>query len=354
MLDLTAAPENLKSRWLDVGQSSWGSEESLSGGSPVTLQPPASGQWAIVIQPSCSVAGDVNGDCVVNTTDLYIMACDWLDSGYFVEPEGPGTEGLVGHWKFDETTGLIALDSSSGGHDGTLENFSGDDSQWVTGQLDGALKFDGISEVVEHRVSVGSFDVVENGITLTAWVWSDREDMGDYSFGADSRIISKATGTAADSHYWMLSTDKFTRLRFRLNTDEGSGPSVTTLASDQYVFGRYEWTHVAATWDGSTMRIYKNGNVVASIAKGGMISTDSSVEVVIGNQPAGAGTKPWDGMIDDVRIYDNALSEAEIEWLMDLGGPPIYVPLNSQADLYEDDKIDLKDFAILAENWLRQ
>jgi len=109
---------------------------------------------------------------------------------------------------------------------------------------------------------------------------------------------------------------------------------------------------VAATWDGSTMRIYKNGNVVASIAKGGMISTDSSVEVVIGNQPAGAGTKPWDGMIDDVRIYDNALSEAEIEWLMDLGGPPIYVPLNSQADLYEDDKIDLKDFAILAENWL--
>jgi len=350
-LDLTAAPENLKFRWLDIGQSSWGSEEPLSGGSAVTLQTPASGQWAIAIQPICSVAGDVDGDCVVNTEDLYIMACDWLESDYTIYPEGPGTEGLVGHWKFDETTGLIALDSSSSGYNGTLENFSGDNSQWVAGQLDGALKFDGTSEAVDHRVSVGSFDVVENGITLTAWVWSDRYDQNDYSFGADSRIISKATGGSNEDHYWMLSTDKFTKLRFRLNTDEGSGPSVTVLASSQYVFGQYEWTHVAATWDGSTMRIYKNGNVVASVAKGGTISTNSSVGVAIGNQPAGAGIKPWDGMIDDVRIYNYALPEADIQYLAGVS-EPIYVPLDSPADLYEDGKINLKDFAVLAENWL--
>jgi Concanavalin A-like lectin/glucanases superfamily/Family of unknown function (DUF6298) len=351
-IDLTAAPENMVYKWLDVGQSSWGSENSISGGSLVNLQTPASGQWAIVMQPICSVAGDVDGDCEVNIEDLYIMACDWLDSDYFVESEGPSTEGLVGHWKFDETTGLTALDSSIGGHNGTLENFSGDDLQWVTGQLDGALKFDGTSEAVDHRVSVGTFDVTGTGITLAAWIWSDRVDQGDHSFGAGARIISKAIGGSNEDHYWMLSTDQFTTLRFRLNTDDGSGPLVTALMSDQYVFGRYEWTHVAATWDGSMMRIYKNGNVVASVAKGGTISTNDTVGVAIGNQPAGAGSYPWDGMIDDVRIYDNALSETEIEWLMELGGPPIYVPLNSPADLYEDGKINLKDFAVLAENWL--
>jgi len=180
---------------------------------------------------------------------------------------------------------------------------------------------------------------------------SDRVDQGDFSFGADSRIISKATSGSNEDHYWMLSTDKFTKLRFRLNTDEGSGPSVTVLKSPQYTLLQGEWAHVAATWDGSMMRIYKNGNEAAGVAKGGTISTNNTVGVAVGNQPSGTGVKPWDGPIDDVCIYDYALSEADIRYLAGVS-EPIYVPLDSPADLYEDSKIDLKDFAILAENWL--
>jgi hypothetical protein len=109
-------------------------------------------------------------------------------------------------------------------------------------------------------------------------------------------------------------------LRFRLKTDDGQ--ETTTLISDP-VLEAGVWTHVAATWDGSMMRLYKDGVEVASQEKGGSaVAVDPAVSVAIGSQPSDAFAsdpsrvvKFFDGLIDEVRIYNRALSELEVRYL---------------------------------------
>jgi len=216
--------------------------------------------------------------------------------------------GLVVQWKLDESSGTTAADSSGNGYDGTLTNMNG--NEWTTGTLDGALEFDGSDELV----SCGNLDVTggDGHITLTAWMKAD--DFGT----SDARFISKATGTSTSQHYWMLSTWNGSQLRFRLRTS-----STQNLYSSSGVLSTGVWTHVAATWDGSTMRVYRNATDVGSTSKSGTLATNGSVGVAIGNQPPGAGNRPFDGLIDDVRIYNRALSAAElVDVAAGLGGGP--------------------------------
>ena len=72
---------------------------------------------------------------------------------------------------------------------------------------------------------------------------------------------------------------------------------------------------MVAVYDGGAMRIYKDGLEVGSTPKSGPLDTAPGVLAAIGNQPPGAGTKSFDGLIDDVRIYERALPTGEIQGL---------------------------------------
>jgi hypothetical protein len=63
------------------------------------------------------------------------------------------------------------------------------------------------------------------------------------------------------------------------------------------------------------MYLYKDGSFVGIMIALGTLSTDDSVPVAVGNQPDGAGDKPFDGRIDDVRIYNCALTHEHIQAL---------------------------------------
>ena len=64
------------------------------------------------------------------------------------------------------------------------------------------------------------------------------------------------------------------------------------------------------------MKLYKDGVEVGSLAKSGTIATSSSVDVAIGNQPdSTTGRRPWDGLIDEVMVFDRALSAEEVTFL---------------------------------------
>jgi hypothetical protein len=105
-----------------------------------------------------------------------------------------------------------------------------------------------------------------------------------------------------------VGTDKV--LRFRLKTDGDTGE----LKADT-VTGLIDldvWTHVAAVWDGATMKLYKNGAEVGSLDKGGTLSANPDANVAIGNQPVGTDGRAWDGLIDDVQLYSRGLSAAEV------------------------------------------
>ncbi|MHC4207669.1 MAG: LamG-like jellyroll fold domain-containing protein, partial [Planctomycetota bacterium] len=230
------------------------------------------------------------------------------------EPVNPGADGLVAHYAFEND----ANDSSGNALDGTI---IGD--AIFADSVDGmALDFDGIDDVVE----LGKIDVIGQ-ITLAAWIKADDFEIND------ARIIAKANEWGGNDHWWMLSTISETSLRFRLKTDDGQ--ETATLISEA-VLEAGVWAHVAVTWDGGMMRIYKDGVEIASQEKGGSaVAVDPNISAAIGSQPSDAFAsdpshvaKFFDGLIDEVGIYERALSEGEILYLA--GERPI--PVNPGSD----------------------
>jgi hypothetical protein len=204
-------------------------------------------------------------------------------------------------------------------------------------------------------VDLGAFDVVGPGITLAGWLKPD-------SFAInDGRVLTKADEWGENNHWWMLSTIGEAgeiRLRFRLKTTDGQ--NTTTLIASSGVLEVGEWQHAAATWDGTTMRLYLNGEEVGSTAKGGdAVATDASVKASIGSQPPDAYAtdishvnKFFDGFLDDVRLYNGALSQDEIQILMEASGgyPFAFGPALADGVVYPDTWVNLSwssgDFAV--------
>ena len=166
------------------------------------------------------------------------------------------------------------------------------------------MSFDG----TDDRVEAGHFDVSGSALTLAAWIHP--EALGNCSSN-DCRILSKSTGTAEGDHYFMLSTiseSGATRLRFRLKT----GGVTKTLIAGSGDLPENQWLHAAAVYDGSDMKLFLDGTEVGTTSKSGIISQDPSVPVWIGGNPTEPGSKPWRGRIDDVRVYDRALTATEL------------------------------------------
>ena len=144
---------------------------------------------------------------------------------------------------------------------------------------------------------------------------SSRETLGWHPFSG--RIITKTVDRSVQSHIFMLSTAGNNHcLRFRLKTGTDLESGKATLETDSTgVVPLDTWTHVAATYDGptSTMKVYTNGEERGSTTHLGPIHTGSGYPVWIGLSPEDSGTAaPWNGKIDDVRIYDRALTAGEI------------------------------------------
>lgn len=205
-------------------------------------------------------------------------------------------EGLLAYWPLDDSTGNVALELINEQH-GTLLN----DTTWLPagGQLEGALEFDGIDDIV----TIDSLDIPGNQMSISFWIRPNNFD------SQEGRFISKADGTSEEDHYWMVSQLNGSRLRFRLKTDNGG---TTTLTAAAGLLTLDTWQFVTVTYDSTFMRIYLDGSEVINTPKTGNIVQAPLVKVGIGNQPVGTGIRPYAGLMDDVRIYDRALSLDEI------------------------------------------
>ncbi|MHC4119239.1 MAG: LamG-like jellyroll fold domain-containing protein [Planctomycetota bacterium] len=242
---------------------------------------------------------------------------------------------LLGWWKLDDGTGTVTIDSSGNGNDGTFVG----DPEWVAGKFGSGLLFDGQGG---ERVSLGNLDVESGAISLSCWFFANTLDTP----GQDPRMISKAFGGGTNDHIWMMSCSRQggeKRLRFRLKTNDGG--QVTTLiggqgSPEERVIPVGEWGHATATWDGTTMRVFLNGIETGNTDRGGTaVFLDPTVGAAFGNQPVGGENRPWDGILDDVRIYTKALTVEEIAQVM--AGPP--APRAAGPDP--------ADGALLEQNW---
>jgi hypothetical protein len=206
----------------------------------------------------------------------------------------------VGHWRFDYGRGNVARNDAPG-PDGHLVG-----ATWSGGLIGGALQFNGQS----NRVELGNLDINGQGLTIAAWVYVDRFDHLPMQ---DARFIAKTRSTWDQDHFWMLSSylDGQPRLRFRLRT---WGYTATLLASGA-ALPQQAWVHVAATYDGTTMRLWQNGQEVGAMAKSGPLDTDPNVPAWIGDNPNQAGSRPFAGRIDDVRLLARALTAHDLRAL---------------------------------------
>jgi hypothetical protein len=254
------------------------------------------------------------------------------------------TSGLVApiaHWKLDEISGTNALDSV-GVNDGTLTN----GPIWIAGLVDGGLDFDGNNDYVE----AGVFDVTGTGITMTGWFNAEAIATDD------GRIVSKANGTTESAAWWQLSTidsgpDRFLRMRIK------AGGTTTTLADSSENLSTGQWYFAVGTYDNTTgeMKLYLDGVEIVSGAHaiGGEVDTQAAVPVAIGAN--GTAERFFNGILDDVRVYDRALEASEISALYDANAPlgPVSYTELYQAWSSDEDKawktVDLGVYGVPAD-----
>ncbi len=245
-------------------------------------------------------------DGKIDDVRIYDQALSALEIQEFY---GQAQNGLVGHWRFDEGGGSVAYDSA-GDNDGVVSG-----SQWTTGQIEGALSFDGINDYVALPDN-NPIWLPQNNFTLSAWVYFDRAPAasgGETFLG----LNYAASGNPSNELGYVVSRLAGSgRAAFGMHT-------ITTTDENLYsneVLSGGRWYHVVALRDGTTQAIYIDGQLdnsrTCSPDPIDFVGGYDDDKVSIGRvTSAGVGQYYVDGRIDDVRIYDRALSAPEIQEL---------------------------------------
>lgn len=206
------------------------------------------------------------------------------------------TSGLVGYWKFDEGSGNIAHDSSGNGNDGTINT-----ATWTDGKVGKALHFNGVDSWVQIPNSPTLTALSQ--ITLEAWVKED-------SISPQLKgIISKCDGAAppTNAEYYLGMGDSG-----KIGFETYNGVAIFSgSTTTRYITEAGKWYHVAGTWTGNAWAIYVNGVQVLSGTCTPQTTRSNTLDVQIGRH----GSWSWvyfNGIIDEVRIYNRALTSDEI------------------------------------------
>lgn len=202
------------------------------------------------------------------------------------------TNGLVGWWQFNEGEGTIASDSSVYSNDGDIVGAS-----WVDGKYGKAINLNGSTDFVEVSDDV-SLHLSE--ITISVWIKRGR-------INTEEMICSKYDGNYNEWYLYILSNN-----RFGLLIGDGSDNSVAYSVSPTYDLDETGvWYHLVGTFDGTNLKLYLNGVDVTD----GSVTQDSLnnyTNVIRIGKASWYDGLHFDGIIDEVRIYDHALTPDEI------------------------------------------
>jgi len=275
------------------------------------------------------------GNCVVNNAELQIMVRDWLQYDYNIEAVAPNPAGLMALYEFENN----ANDTSGNGNDATLYN----GPTYAAGQIGQAISLDGVDDLVDC-----GYDATLNitgAVTVSAWI--------NVTTGArDQKVAGNQDGSTGGYKMGVYSDNKVEfEVRNPLNQSTnnrsvGGGTVLTTGV----------WYHVAGVYSqGNYIRTYVNGKLdreLVTTAKLGL----SSGPLRLGREPMSLGSF-FSGKLDDVRVYNYALSPAEIMSLAGAGA--VYVPVTSPANISDlepvlEKTVNFKDYSLLANKWLEE
>jgi len=216
---------------------------------------------------------------------------------------GPG---LVAHWKFDEGSGAVAADSSGNGHDGAIHG-----ATWQTdvAPVNGgshSLYFDGSDDYVEVPDD-GSLSGMSS-LSVSCWFNATSFDPNP---GEPCYLVSKdrqGDGSNATDSYGLTVAQipGGIQVQAEIWSGSASGPGDSAQAAAVKPLQVDRWYHVAMTYDSSTLRLYLDGEEIASAAYDKTLNANTSVPLRTG-QCSGPRTRLFHGLIDEVQVWDSVM-----------------------------------------------
>ena len=202
--------------------------------------------------------------------------------------------GLIAYWRLDDGSGTSAADASGNGRTGTLTG----GASFTAGQLVGGVGLDGNDGriVVAHHSSLSP-----TAITVAAWVYPDTWS------GTLTTIVSKQANQTGFPAFDFRRTPSAATLQAALCV--GTTNYTATTPAD---ITAGSWQHVAFTYDGETIIVYLNTSAGTHNTTPSGSLAGTTVDLWIGGNPSFSSGRYFDGKVDEVRIYNRALSGDDI------------------------------------------
>ena len=204
--------------------------------------------------------------------------------------------GLIATYSFDEGSGLSANDGSGNAHTGVISG-----ATWtIAGKYGSALSFNGTNSWVTVA-DANDLDLT-TGLTLEAWVFPTAA-----ATATTWRNVLIKERSGGEIYNLYADTDTHVPAAYVVRS-ASPGTSVGVNGVAQVPLNT--WTHLAMTYDTATVRLYVNGTLVRSSATTGALLTSTGALRIGGNSVWG---EFFQGMLDEVRVYNRALTQAEIQ-----------------------------------------
>lgn len=222
--------------------------------------------------------------------------------GVMLNPLHPLSKGLVGCWLFNEGSGDIANDISGNKNHGTLKNMlpNTQGTKWQGSKFGGGLSFDGIDDYAEVADSA-SLDLITSGSVCVSFQCNTQ--------GGAEALVNKGGNSSNKLDQYLLGWKWGHPSNLEISLGDGttfqSLMTGSTLNTGQYY-------KVVATWDGDDLKIYVDGEISNS-APQTVTPFDDGQSLLFG--PLITSNYFYDGMIDEVRIYNRTLSAHEAKQL---------------------------------------
>ena len=216
-------------------------------------------------------------------------------------PAPAADDGLLAHWTMDEIVAGVVPDASGLGHDATVGP-EGMQIEVVPGMIGKALRLKEDQQAFLKVAKSEDFGLARN-ITVMAWTRPAAR-------GKAYEVLGWKGDKSGNPPWpgWRLRCS-WARIFFEYGTADGKQPRAS---SPEWSAPAGFWCHAAATFDGANIRIYVNGVEKAAAPGEGDILPNKGRPLIIGNYIGRKNAYAFDGLLDDVKVFNRVLTEAEI------------------------------------------
>ncbi|MDH4241911.1 MAG: LamG domain-containing protein, partial [Phycisphaerae bacterium] len=268
-------------------------------------------------------------DCIVDEKDLALVGADWLLRDEVIATQDPSV-GPIAQYLFEGN-----YNDSAGTNDGDPCGSPTIVSDAVRGS--NVVDLDGIDWIATDANAIDLGIDGNSPKTITAWAYTRSFndggifDMGNYADGQNFCLRTLTTDNQWRTQLWGGAYD----MDFTYDSQD-------------------KWVHFALVHDGSQTTVYADGAIVAQQPR--TLATSGNVPFRIGQYNV---ANYFNGRIDDVRIYNYGLSQAEVAYIASDGASTLHLPILSDADVYQGETpgnqwINFKDYALIADKYLEQ